>query len=306
MAAPTIMMPVMAGTRFGLSAKELAKKYGLDEDTSEGIVKEFGATEPARMKTATYKGRGNVLGYQTGGRPTVEETVFGNQPLSHEMPKAPEAKETAPELKKFTGTVGGVPITDMGEMGFGMKDYNIAVEAGYDPESIESWVKENRDKLFNIGPEAQKTLGITDYTQTTPGYFDYSARGGAGFGMEDVNYLRSQGAREEDIRKLAQQAPYVGEQAYKLYGGSMLATPENVAKVQAPANYPTYQASKPTTVSAPSFDYGSYGQAGFGGEDLSVAKARGYSDEQIASLAASAPGGLVGPKVREYLSARGY
>lgn len=304
MAAPTITMPVMAGTVFGLSAKELAEKYGLGEDTAEGIVKEFGETQPFKTSTTTYKGRGNVLGYRTGGLPTTTETVFGGASLPV-MPKT-ETEEAAPKLKQFTGTVGGVPITDMGEMGFGMKDYNIAVEAGYDPESIESWVKENRDKLFNIGPEAQKTLGITDYTQTTPGYFDYSARGGPGFGMEDVNYLRSQGAREEDIRKLAQQAPYVGEQAYKLYGGSMLATPENVAKVQAPASYPTYQASKPTTVSAPSFDYGSYGQAGFGGEDLSVAKARGYSDEQIASLAASAPGGLVGPKVREYLSARGY
>jgi hypothetical protein len=221
------------------------------------------------------------------------------------MSQAETETETTPELKQFTGTVGGVSITDIGEPGFGMKDYNIAVEAGYDPESIESWVKENRDELFNIGPEAQETLDITDYTQTTPGYFDYAARGGPGFGMEDVNYLKSQGAREEDIRKLAQQAPYVGEEAFKLYGGSMLATPENVAKVQAPANYPVYRAQKPTTTSAPSFDYGSYGQAGFGGEDLAVAQSRGYSDQQIAALAAQAPGGLVGPKVREYLSARG-
>jgi len=37
MAVPTFMMPVMAGSRFGLSAEELAEKYGLDEDTSEGI-----------------------------------------------------------------------------------------------------------------------------------------------------------------------------------------------------------------------------------------------------------------------------
>lgn len=282
MAAPTITMPVMAGTRFGLSAKELAEKYGLDEDTSEGIVQEFGATEPARMRTSTYKGRGNVLGYKTGGQPTVEETVFGNQPLSYEMPKAPEAKETTPELKKFTGTVGGVSITDIGEKGFGMKDYNAAIAAGYDPASIEEWVKANQSSLYNIGPEAQKTLGVTGYASTTPGVFDYTQFGESGFGMKDVEALRSQGVSEGTLRTLAAQAPKVGPEASRQLGYT-----------------PSQQQTLRSTME--SFDYGAAGAAGFGMEDVKSLMSQGASTEQMRELARRAPGGQIGPAARELL-----
>ena len=280
MAAPTIMMPVMAGTRFGLSAKELAEKYGLGEDTAEGIVSEFGETQPFKTSTTTYKGRGNVLGYKTGGRPTTTETVFGGASLPV-MPKT-ETEETAPELKKVTGTVGGVPITDIGQQGFGMKDYNVAVAAGYDPASIEEWVKANQSSLYNIGPEAQKTLGVTGYASTTPGVFDYTQFGESGFGMKDVEALRSQGVPDATLRTLAAQAPKVGPEASRQLSYT-----------------PSQQQTLRSTME--SFDYGAAGQAGFGMEDVKALMSKGASTEQMRELARRAPGGQIGPAARELL-----
>jgi len=38
----------LAGTRFGLTQKELAERYGLTEDQAEGIYTEFGETQPMK------------------------------------------------------------------------------------------------------------------------------------------------------------------------------------------------------------------------------------------------------------------
>lgn len=277
MAAPSFVLPVMAGSRFGLSAEELAEKYGLDEDTSEGIVQEFGETQPFKTSTTTYKDRGNVLGFRTGGRPTTTETVFARAAL----PTMSQA-ETTPELKQFTGTVGGVPITDIGQQGFGMKDYNAAVAAGYDPESIKDWVTANKSSLYNIGPEAQKQLGIEGYVSTTPGVFDYSEYGQSGFGMKDVQALQEKGVSEENMRTLAAQAPKVGPEAAKQL------------------NY-TPSSQQFLNATLESFDYGAAGQAGFGMEDVKSLMSKGATTEQMRELARRAPGGQVGPAARELL-----
>lgn len=277
MAAPSFVLPVMAGSRFGLSAEELAEKYGLDEDTSEGIVQEFGETQPFKTSTTTYKDRGNVLGFRTGGRPTTTETVFARAAL----PTISQA-ETTPELKQFTGTVGGVPITDIGQQGFGMKDYNAAVAAGYDPESIKDWVTANKSSLYNIGPEAQKQLGIEGYVSTTPGLFDYSEYGQSGFGMKDVQALQEKGVPEETMRTLAAQAPKVGPEAAKQL------------------NY-TPSSQQFLNATLESFDYGAAGQAGFGMEDVKSLMSKGATTEQMRELARRAPGGQVGPAARELL-----
>lgn len=277
MAAPSFVLPVMAGSRFGLSAEELAEKYGLDEDTSEGIVQEFGETQPFKTSTTTYKDRGNVLGFRTGGRPTTTETVFARAAL----PTISQA-ETTPELKQFTGTVGGVPITDIGQQGFGMKDYNAAVAAGYDPESIKDWVTANKSSLYNIGPEAQKQLGIEGYVSTTPGVFDYSEYGQSGFGMKDVQALQEKGVPEETMRTLAAQAPKVGPEAAKQL------------------NY-TPSSQQFLNATLESFDYGAAGQAGFGMEDVKSLMSKGATTEQMRELARRAPGGQVGPAARELL-----
>lgn len=277
MAAPSFVLPVMAGSRFGLSAEELAEKYGLDEDTSEGIVQEFGETQPFKTSTTTYKDRGNVLGFRTGGRPTTTETVFARAAL----PTISQA-ETTPELKQFTGTVGGVPITDIGQQGFGMKDYNAAVAAGYDPESIKDWVTANKSSLYNIGPEAQKQLGIEGYVSTTPGVFDYSEYGQSGFGMKDVQALQEKGVSEETMRTLAAQAPKVGPEAAKQL------------------NY-TPSSQQFLNATLESFDYGAAGQAGFGMEDVKSLMSKGATTEQMRELARRAPGGQVGPAARELL-----
>lgn len=221
MAAPSLVLPVMAGSRFGLSAKELAEKYGLDEDTSEGIVQEFGATEPARMRTATYKGPGNVLGYRTGGRPTVEETVFGDTPLSHELPKAPEAPET-PKTPKSLSEMSAQDIFsnysmyDQGEQGlFGGQDVDYLRGQGVGDETIRevarlsSATQQTPAAVYNrLGgtlTSPQSTASGPDPQQYARDYLSGSRDVGAQgiFGGQDVDAMRSQGYTDEQIRATA-------------------------------------------------------------------------------------------------------
>lgn len=285
----------IAGSALRLNRSDLIKLFEDAEngtDTSEffDIPLQNVQTTGTSDVTGSFlsKGRGNVLGYREGGRPTVG--YQGPAEAIRELINTPKPTSTAAKsesegtskLKKFTGTVGGVPITDIGEKGFGMKDYNVAVAAGYDPASIEEWVKSNQSSLYNIGPEAQKTLGVTGYASTTPGVFDYTQFGESGFGMKDVEALRSQGVSEGTLRTLAAQAPKVGPEASRQLG---------------------YTPSQKQTarVAVENFDYGAAGQAGFGMEDVKALMSKGASTEQMRELARRAPGGQIGPAARELL-----
>lgn len=179
-----------------------------------------------------------------------------------------------PPAKIFQGRVGTATIEEIGQKGFGMKDYSAAIEAGYSPESIKDYVIRNKDTLYNIGPEAQKVLGLTGYVSTTPGVFNYGEYGGAGFGMKDINALETRGVVKSDLLKLAKQASTVGPEAQKYLG----------------------IAGSPTD-----WNYAAFGKEGFGSRDLNAALAQGFSGEQIKSIAEKAPGGKVGPKVQEYI-----
>jgi hypothetical protein len=247
MAAPFVNVPFMAGARFGLSAKDLAEKYGLDEDTSEGIVQEFGATEPARMRTATYKGRGgNVLGYQTGGRPTVEETVFEGLPLAINMPKTPKAPETpkTPQEadKLYRGVAQGINIYEQSGhygVGFGQGDLRRALQEGYTEESIKDYLSDYYQG--SIGPVAAEKLGISPRTsnltrtQPTPRMptqtqKDYAGVAGGvnifqpdaygvGFGAGDLRRAQEAGYSPESIKKFLQGADIqIGEKARAALG----------------------------------------------------------------------------------------
>lgn len=226
MAAPFFVLPVMAGSRFGLSSKELAAKYGLDDDTSEGIIREFGATEPARMRTATYKGRGNILGYKTGGRPTVEETAFGDTPLSHELPKAPEAPETpnasTPITPKPLSELSAQEIFsdyskyDVGEQGlFGGQDVDYLRSQGVGDPTIRevarlsSATQQTPAAVYNrLGgtlASPQSTASGPDPQQYAKDYLSGSRDVGAQgiFGGQDVDAMRTQGYTDEQIRATA-------------------------------------------------------------------------------------------------------
>lgn len=190
-----------------------------------------------------------------------------------------QVEEEEPILKEYFGAVGGVGIEDIGGKGFGMKDYNIAIDAGYDPESIREYVTSNMANLIDIGPEAQKQLGIEGYVSTKPGRFDYGAAGGSGFGMEDVKALQARGVSQEDMKKLAEQAPQVGEEAAKMLGvrrgggGS----------------------------SGGGFNYAAAGGSGFGMKDLESLQSRGASQAEIRRIAQAAPGGQIGAGARAAL-----
>jgi len=219
MAAPFVNVPVMAGARFGLSAKELAKAYGLDEDTSEGTVSELKGTKPDRMRTATYKGRGNVLGYQTAGRPTVEETVFGDEPLSHERH---EAKTPTPKAPKSLSEMSAQEIFsnyskyDVGEQGlFGGQDVDYLRGQGVGDETIREVARMSSStqqtpaavyqRLGGTLTSPQSTASGPDPQQYAKNYLSGQTDVGAQgiFGGQDVDAMRSQGYTDEQIRATA-------------------------------------------------------------------------------------------------------
>lgn len=209
--------------------------------------------------TTDYKGtRGGRLG---AGGYTTESIVPGAQVAQPALPAAP---------KQFAGFVGTAGIEEIGEKGFGLKDYTAAIEAGYSPESIKSWVESQRDNLFNIGPGAQEALGIKGYVSTTPGVFDYTQFGEAGFGLKDVEALRAQGVADTTLKKLAANAPMVGPGAAAQLGYA-----------------PTQQ--QRTESIARSYDPASAGEIGFGLKDVEALKSQGVSEAQMRDIARRSP-----------------
>jgi hypothetical protein len=153
-----------AGERFGLKLSDLEELFDMRE-TAEGD--QFGL--PLSRVQVTEKGRGGVLGYKSSRTPTAVKTYgdlgggstvatggsFGNITVGGGTP-TPTPTPTKPEPKQYFGTVGGVGVEDIGQKGFGLKDYYAALGAGYEPESIKRYVDENRNKLllhtsFNFG-----------------------------------------------------------------------------------------------------------------------------------------------------------
>jgi len=261
----------MAVTKEGL--RKAGSKLGIDlaglfEDEN-GEATGFEGLFPSFKITSQLKGRSpSTATFKAAAEParTVE---FELAPEIASAVSAPPAAAPAPApepeqaLKTYFGTVGGVGVEDIGEKGFGLKDYYAAIDAGYDPESIKSWVQSQRPNLYNIGPGAQEVLGIQGYESTTPGLFDYTKYGAGGFGMKDVKALRAKGVDENTIRTLAAQAPMVGPKA---------AAQLNVAP------------SRTQTITS-TYDPGSAGGAGFGMKDVEALRAQGVSDAQMREIA---------------------
>lgn len=269
----------VAGQNFGIDLPEIGQEGA---EKTESVLADYFPELKLSFGTPTGKTtRGGRLGRQT--LPMAQEIT-----LKQALPKAGDVNvttnvttEKAPTGKVFEGKIGSATIEEIGGRGFGMKDYTAAIEAGYTPESIKEYVTRNKETLYNIGPEAQKTLGITGYVSTQPGAFNYAAQGGPGFGMKDIESLKQRGVSQEAMLKLAAQAPVVGPEAAKFLGYA-----------------PTGEQTKGQQFLA-SFNPAAAGGAGFGLKDITELKQQGISTELMKAAAAQAP--RVGPDAAKLL-----
>lgn len=263
-----------AGTQFGIDLKGL---FDDNEDTS-GTMEGFA---PTFKMTSQLKGRSpSTTTFRQPSQPArTAEFSLAPEIQSAVSAQPQQTEEKAPE-KTFYGYVGGADISEIGEKGFGLKDLTAALDAGYSMESIKNFVESQRDNIYNIGPGAQKALGIQGYVSTTPGVFDYSQYGAGGFGMKDVEALRAQGVGESTLKKLAANAPMVG--------------PEAAAQL----NYTPSQQQRTQSI-AQSYDPASAGGAGFGLKDVEALRAQGVSESQMRDIARRSP--MIGGGARELL-----
>ena len=292
-----------AGGIFGIN---LAALFDDDDEATSDFL-------PGLQFEKTTKGKGGGLYFRP--QPVTGETTKLSLLPAADVIKAPsdidapplqqleEQVEEEPILKKYFGAVGGVDVRDIGGEGFGMKDYNAAIDAGYDPESIKEWVQGNRYNLENIGQGAREVLGMEDYVNVNPGKFDYTKSGGEGFGLEDVKALQERGVSFEDMRKLAQQAPRVGAGAAEMFGIKKPSSDGGASSYKRP----TGPGTTPVTGlglgrgDGSGFNYEGFGGAGFGMEDVRALQSKGASQERIRNLALKAPGGQIGKGARELL-----
>jgi hypothetical protein len=292
MAAPILMMPMMAGSRFGLSAEELAEKYGLDEDTSEGIVQEFGETQPFKTSTTTYKRRGNVLGFRRGGAPTTTETVFGGKPLSYDMamPKAPEAETPEDTRQSLSSIAAQYGLTGL----FGHQDYFKALEAGYKPGEIQSYLESNPQKLAESnlpgvagGLYSEIVAGSVDPSKAYKRLPETATAAGQSpdyFGHEDLYAMRSQGFSDKDI------LGYLERNPSKLRGQNVPGGGGLYDELTGAARKPMSSSNLSSSISsgggsptsAPTFSTAAGASSEYlGHADVEAAKASGASDAQI-------------------------
>jgi hypothetical protein len=268
-----------AGAKFGI---DLA---GLFDDDSEEGASAFEGLAPSFKVTSQMKGRSPSTATFKQPSAPARTTEFKLAPELTSAVTAPSQTQTqqkpeeAPE-KKFYGYVGGADISEIGNKGFGLKDLTAALDAGYSMDSIKSYVEGQRDNLYNIGPGAQQALGIQGYVSTTPGVFDYSQYGESGFGLKDVEALRSQGVGDETLRRLAANASKVGPGAAQQLG------------------YTPSQQQVTTSISQ-SYDPASAGGAGFGLKDVEALRAQGVSESQMRDIARRSP--MIGGGARELL-----
>jgi hypothetical protein len=290
--ATTISLPFsLAGAKLGLSAEDLAEKYGLTDDQAEGIYTEFDQAEPPKMTETTYKGRGaRTLGYQVGGLPTRTETIFENFAPAYKPLEAGETTEKTPEetpekvlpkaptekadmlLSSFIGELGDKTGGTIGAMGVGQ-----AMGYGYTKPEILAKAKQEG---LTFGQQAALGLDLPYASNLT------GARGSSAdpnypnaLGLSAVKRLESEGYSPEAIQGLAaQQGIKFGEAASSYLGGA--------PRVSAPA---PARASAPASSPAPSMSsfVGSGGTSGYMGQQaVQRAKAAGMSESQIRNLAA--------------------
>ena len=257
----------VAGQNFGFDLPEISS--GGTENTKSVLMDYFPELKLSFGTSTGKTTRGGRLGRQS--LPVTPEVTF-----KQAIPTTP-----TPTPKVFEGKIGSATIEDIGGKGFGMKDYSAAIEAGYSPESIKDYVIRNKETLYNIGSEAQKTLGITGYVSTQPGAYNYAALGGPGFGMKDIEELQQRGVGTEAMSKLAAQAPVVGQKAAEFLGYSPSETQLKAQQFLTSFN--------PATAGGP----------GFGIQDIYSLREQGADSGIMKILASQAP--RVGPDAAQIL-----
>ena len=296
MANLTYAMPAFpgyAGYKFGVSPKDLAKKYGFEED-EEGTVTEFGGPYLPTATTTTYKGRGNVLGYRTGGAPTVEQTVFGQAPLAYkpiepETPETPEPEPEEPEkpedrfLRSFIGEMGDQDV-------LGAQALGRAQEYGYSTEDI---MQKAQEEGLTFGEQASRSLGVSDLGQYVGELGDPTKQV---IGLEALEKARST-MSDDLIKTLAeQQGRSFGEQAAQSLGLPSFSEKADLGQYIGSAGDPTKTVLGLSAVEAAR-------KAG-----LSDAQIRSQAEQQgrsFASKAAQSVGAAPAPQLSSFIGSAG-
>ena len=284
----------LAGTRFGLTQKELAERYGLTEDQAEGIYTEFGETQPMKRTETVHKGRGiGTLGYQVGGQPTRTETIFESFTPDYEPPKTTEEAPQAPPQQELANRLLSSFIGEKGIKGIvGATALGRALEYGYTPEDITSLAKQEG---LTFGPNSTRALELpysSDLTKARGAQADPNYPNA--LGLSAVKRLEDQGYSQQAILSLAgEQGIKFGEDASIYLGGA--------PRVSAPAPKPARASSSAPTLtpwtaprsSSPSditshINVGGQASAGYMGKAaVERAKAAGLSSAEIQRQAAA-------------------
>jgi hypothetical protein len=287
----------LAGTRFGLTQKELAERYGLTDDQAEGLYTEFGETQPMKMTETTYKGRGTgTLGYQVGGQPTRTETIFESFTPDYEPPKTTEEAPQAPQALPQQELANRLLSSFIGEKGtegiVGGTALGRALEYGYTPEDITSMAKQEG---LTFGPNATRGLELpysSDLTkargpQADPNYPN-------ALGLSAVKRLEDQGYSQQAILSLAgEQGIKFGEDASSYLGGAPRVSAPVPKPAQASSSAPTLKPWTAPRSSSPSditshINVGGQASAGYMGKAaVERAKAAGLSSAEIQRQAAA-------------------
>ena len=294
--ATTISLPFsLAGAKLGLSAEDLAERYGLTEEQAEGIYTEFGQAEPPKMTETTYKGRGaRTLGYQVGGLPTRTETIFENFAPTYKPLGAGETTEETPEetpeeipedrfLRSFIGEMGDQDV-------LGAQALGRAQEYGYSTEDI---MQKAQEEGLTFGEQAAKSLGVSNLGQYVGELGDPTKQV---IGLEALEQAR--GTMSDDlIRSLAeQQGRSFGEQAAKSLGLPSFSQKSDLGQYIGSAGDPTKTVLGLTAVEAAR-------KAG-----LSDAQIRSQAQQQgrsFASKAARSVGAAPAPKLSSFIGSAG-
>ena len=174
---------------------------------------------------------------------------------------------------KFGG--GKFKFAEYGQPGFGMKDIDYVLDQGGTLADIRRLSYEARDKGLNIGPRAQALLeqSFGQRPNPEPGSdkpdfakfadYDFASQGQAGFGMKDIDYLTGEGATTPQLRALRDRARIegrnVGPKAEKLL----------------------QRGGQKSGGDFSNFDFGAYGQGGFGMADIRALLDQGATRKDI-------------------------
>lgn len=163
------------------------------------------------------QGRGSRLGYT--GATQQAQTMEQGEPEPSISNLLEEQKNVMANLQSNLNAIASnFDYSKYGESGFGLKDVEALRAQGVD----ESTLKTLASNAPMVGPGAAQQLGYAptqqQRTESIARSYDPGSAGGAGFGLKDVESLRSQGVSAAQMREIARRSPTIGEGARQLLG----------------------------------------------------------------------------------------